>query len=190
MVKTFWALDAALASSRHFPAINWLTSYSLYLDDLEPWYAKNIGEEWVRNRREAMQLLQRESELKDIVQLVGIEALPEDEKVVLEIGRMLRDDYLRQSAYDENDAYTSMNKQKLMLASIMRFAQLANDAVKKDAKAEEITKMKVRDDISRMKEVKEKDFEKEAEKIAEETRKEFNAMFAELAKGFVKGESK
>ena len=102
-MKTFWSLDAALASSRHFPAINWLNSYSLYLDDMVSWYEKHIGEDWIANRKEAMRLLQREAELKDIVQLVGMEALPKEEKVILEIGRMLREDYLRQHAFDDVD---------------------------------------------------------------------------------------
>ena len=131
VVKAFWSLDAALASSRHFPAINWLNSYSLYSDALEYWYTEHVGEEFVKNRKEAMKLLQREAELKDIVQLVGEDALPDSERMLLEIGRMLREDYLRQSAFDEVDAYSSLKKQSTMLSTMLYFADAANDAVKK-----------------------------------------------------------
>ena len=178
VTKTFWALDAALAGSRHFPAINWLTSYSLYLDVLEPWYRKNIGEEFVENRKEAMRLLQRESELKDIVQLVGADALPDSERVVLEIGRMIREDYLRQSAFDEIDTYTSLKKQHLMLSTILHFAKSASDAVKAGVSAEAIAKMNVRKDISRMKELREGDAEKEIK----EANSAIDSEFARLKK--------
>ena len=115
VAKTFWLLDATLASSRHFPAINWLKSYSLYLEALEPWYTQNVGGKFVANRKEMMKILEREAELKDIVQLVGEDALPDVERVVLDVGRMMRENYLRQSALDEVDAYTSLSKQSLML---------------------------------------------------------------------------
>jgi V/A-type H+-transporting ATPase subunit A len=119
VVKTFWALDASLANQRHFPSINWLLSYSLYLDPLEDWYKKNVGEAFVAGRKEAMRLLQREAELKDIVQLVGEDALPDSERIILEIGKMLREDYLRQSAFDEIDAFTSLKKQDIMLSTML-----------------------------------------------------------------------
>ena len=113
VVKTFWALDAALANSKHFPSINWLSSYSLYLGALERGTTRTWVEDSSRTRKEAMKLLQREAELKDIVQLVGEDALPDTERVLLTIGRMLREDFLRQTAFDEVDAYTSMKKQGL-----------------------------------------------------------------------------
>ncbi|MEM3415833.1 MAG: V-type ATP synthase subunit A [Candidatus Micrarchaeaceae archaeon] len=178
VVKTFWALDAALAGSRHFPSINWLTSYSLYLDVLEQWYVKNVSEEFVSNRKEAMKLLQRESELKDIVQLVGADALPDSERVILEIGRMLREDYLRQNAYDDIDTYTSLKKQDMMLSAILHFARGAADAVAAGVSAEAISKMKVRGDIARMKTIK----ETEAEKAIANIKAATDAEFAELKK--------
>ncbi|MEM3554418.1 MAG: V-type ATP synthase subunit A [Candidatus Micrarchaeaceae archaeon] len=173
VVKTFWSLDAALAGSRHFPAINWLTSYSLYLDALEQWYAKNVGERFATERKEAMKILQRESELKDVVQLVGADALPDSERVILEIGRMLREDYLRQSAYDDIDTYTSLKKQHLMLSTILHFAKGAIDAVGAGVSADAVSKMMVRGDIARMKGIKEADAEKSIAKINEKIDEEF-----------------
>lgn len=179
VVKTFWALDASLANSRHFPSINWLTSYSLYLDDLEAWYIKTFGEEFVENRKEVMRILQKEAELKDIVQLVGAEALPDSERIVLEIGRMIREDFLRQSAFDEIDAYTSMKKQAFMISMMLYFRKRANDAVKSGVALDAILKVKVREDISRMKEVKEPDVEKTQQKITAEIDSQFNALVKE-----------
>ncbi|MDE1851946.1 MAG: V-type ATP synthase subunit A [Candidatus Micrarchaeota archaeon] len=179
VVKTFWSLDASLASSRHFPSINWLNSYSLYLGDLNEWLLKNVGEEFVENRKEAMRILQREAELKDIVQLVGAEALPDTERVLLEIGRMLREDYLRQSAYDEIDAFTSLKKQDLMLSTIMHFAKSAQNAAKSGIDAGRITKMKVKDEISRMKEFKEAEAEEGIKKIRGRISSEFESLSKE-----------
>ncbi len=179
VVKTFWALDASLANSRHFPSINWLTSYSLYLDDLEAWYIKTFGEEFVENRKEVMRILQKEAELKDIVQLVGAEALPDSERIVLEIGRMIREDFLRQSAFDEIDAYTSMKKQAFMISMMLYFRKRANDAVKSGVALDAILKVKVREDISRMKEVKEPDVEKTQQRITAEIDSQFNALVKE-----------
>ncbi len=176
VVKTFWSLDASLASSKHFPSINWLNSYSLYLDILEPWYIKNVGEEFVSDKKQAMQLLQRESELKDIVQLVGEDALPESERIVLIIGRMLREDYLRQNAYDEIDAYTTMKKQAGMLNAMLLFSKLASKAVSNGVKVEKIAAMKIRTDISRLKTVKEQDFGAALKKTTLGISAEFNAL--------------
>ncbi len=179
VVKTFWALDFNLASSRHFPSINWLTSYSLYLDDLEPWYLQNYGEEFVANRREAMKILQKEAELKDIVQLVGAEALPDEERLVLEIGRMIREDFLRQSAYDELDAYTSLKKQAFMIAIMLYFRKRAHDAVVGGVGADRISKLKVREQISRMKEIKEGEIEQAQKRIKSEIDSEFDSLIDE-----------
>jgi len=176
VVKTFWALDASLANSRHFPAINWLNSYSLYLDALAPWYNKNIGEDWLANRNKAMQILQKEAELKDIVQLVGEEALPNEERILLEIGKMLREDYLRQSAYDPVDTFTSLKKQHIMLSTMLHFADKATSAVKQGVATEALAKTKARIEISRMKEIKEEDIEQEARRINEEIENEINAL--------------
>ena len=179
VAKTFWSLDAALASARHFPSINWLNSYSLYNDALEYWYSENIGEQFVKSKKEAMRLLQREAELKDIVQLVGEDALPDTERVLLEMGRMIREDYLRQSAFDETDAYTSLKKQNLMLTTMLHFADSASDAVKKGASVSSIAKMKVKGEISRMKSIEDKSIEDASKKIMKEMDSEFIALVKE-----------
>lgn len=173
VVKTFWALDAALANSRHFPAINWLNSYSLYKAELADWYVKNVGKEFSEYREEAMRVLQREAELKDIVQLVGEDALPDSEKILLEIGRMIREDFLRQSAFDEIDTYTSLNKQNEMVGMILHYMQKAREALERGVPAEKIVASKARSYISRMKEIKEPDLAKEIKKVREEIDSEF-----------------
>ncbi len=176
VVKTFWSLSASLAGSRHFPSIDWLQSYSLYLDNLAKWYTANVGEEWSKARDEAMAILQREAELKDIVQLVGADALPDAERVTLEIGRMIREDFLRQSAYDEIDTYASLNKQKLMLSTILHFRSRASSVLQMEVNADTVVKAKVRARIARMKEIKEQDMEKETKSIMNEIDSEFNEM--------------
>ncbi|MEM3482895.1 MAG: V-type ATP synthase subunit A, partial [Candidatus Micrarchaeaceae archaeon] len=182
ITKAFWSLDAALASSRHFPAINWLNSYSLYLDALEPWYKAKLGDEWLRNRQEALALLQKEAELRDIVQLVGEEALPNQQRILLEIGKMLREDYLRQSAFDEIDAYSSMTKQNAMLSSILNFARMAVGAAEKGVSTSKIISTKSRHDISRIKEIYEKDIGRETARINKQIEEEFAALLAEHEK--------
>ena len=179
VVKTFWSLDASLAYARHFPSINWLSSYSLYLPDLEPWYVKNYGEQFVLNRNEVMKILQKESELKDIVQLVGAEALPDEERLVLEVGRMIREDFLRQSAFDEIDAYTSMKKQTFMISTILHFKKKGEEAIKAGVSVDKMSKLKVRESISRMKETKETEVEKSESRLKSEIDSEFNALLKE-----------
>ncbi len=181
VVKTFWSLDAALANSRHFPSINWLSSYSLYIDSLESWYEKNLGKEFLEMRKEIMQTLQKEAELKDIVQLVGAEALPDHERLVLEIGKIIRENFLRQSAFDEVDAYTSLKKQQFMIKTMLLFSRKAEASLKDGVPLDSVIKMKVIDQIARMKEVKEQDVEKAEKRIAEEMDKEFE----EVAKAYV-----
>ena len=119
VTRVFWALDASLANRRHFPSINWLNSYSLYLDDLAKWYDTNIDKEWNEMRSSAMAILQKEAEINEVVQLVGYDALPEKEKEVLDIAKVIREDYLQQSAFDEVDTYSSTKKQHLMLKSLL-----------------------------------------------------------------------
>ncbi|MGC8479610.1 MAG: V-type ATP synthase subunit A [Candidatus Micrarchaeia archaeon] len=176
VVKTFWSLDASLARSKHFPSINWLNSYSLYLDILEPWYIKNINEEFVFDKKEVMKLLQREAELKDIVQLVGEDALPETERIILLLGRIIREDYLRQNAYDDIDAYTSMKKQAGMLSAIMLFSTLARKAVKEGVSISKISSLQCKSDISRMKTVKEENLEAHIKTLKSKITSEFNAL--------------
>jgi V/A-type H+-transporting ATPase subunit A len=117
----FWALDARLAYSRHFPAINWLTSYTLYLDALQEWYTQNVGADFLQMRRELLEILQKEDELKKIVQLVGRESLSEPDKLLLDIARTIRDDFLRQNAFHEVDAFCPLKKQYYMMKAILVF---------------------------------------------------------------------
>lgn len=179
VVKTFWALDASLANSRHFPSINWLSSYSLYIPQLSKWYQTNMGENFAKLRDDAMQILQREAELKDIVQLVGADALPDTERLTLEIGRMVREDFLRQNAFDEIDASTSLKKQEMMLDVILHFRDMAARALDAQVTIDKIVAAKVRARIARMKELKEDAAKKEIDSIRSDTDKEF----AELTKG-------
>lgn len=177
ITKTFWALDAALASSRHFPSINWLSSYSLYEGNLKNWYIKNIGREFIENRDEAMRILQREAELKNIVQLVGADALPDPERIILEIGRMIRENFLFQSAYDDIDTFSSLSKQHMMLDLILHFNMLAESAVK-EVSAEKIVQLEAKKEISKMREIREKDFAA----FAENAKKSIENGFSDLLK--------
>jgi V/A-type H+/Na+-transporting ATPase subunit A len=151
VTRVFWALDASLASRRHFPSINWLQSYSLYIADLEPWYNANLSREFVPLRQKALGLLQKESELQEVVQLVGMDALPEREKAVLDAARMLREDYFQQSAYDEVDTYTSIQKQFWMLRTLLAFADREQEAVARGATVLQMLKLPIRTKLSRMK---------------------------------------
>ena len=151
VTRVFWALDASLAARRHFPSINWLQSYSLYIRDLEAWYARNLSKEFVPLRQKALQLLQQEAELQEIVQLVGVDALPEREKAVLDVARMLREDYLQQSAYDDVDTYSSIQKQYRMLQTLLAFAEKEQDAIAKGATVAQLQRLPVRTKLSRMK---------------------------------------
>ncbi|MCI4352001.1 MAG: V-type ATP synthase subunit A [Thermoplasmata archaeon] len=157
VVRVFWALDAGLANRRHFPSINWLQSYSLYAGELEPWYRTHIAPDWGALRQRAIQTLQQEAELQELVQLVGVDALPEREKVTLDIARMIREDFLQQSAYDDIDTYTSIKKQYRMLRTILRFGDQEQEAVLKGATLAQIAKLPVRGRVSRMKWTKEAD---------------------------------
>ncbi|MFC1801293.1 V-type ATP synthase subunit A [Nanoarchaeota archaeon] len=174
--KTFWALDKNLASRRHFPAINWLDSYSLYLESITDWYKKNAGEEWRELRDKAMELLQKEEELQEIVQLVGPDALPMSERIVLEVTKIFREDFLQQNAYHEVDAFCSTRKQFLMLKIILHFYDLAAEAINKKVSIDEINKLDVKNDIARMKEHPDKTFEKHAEGIIEKINKSFKKL--------------
>lgn len=155
VTKVFLALDASLAHRRHFPALHWLKSYSLYKERLDEWYSKNIAEDWAFLRDEAMALLQKEAELEEVVQLVGPDALPEKEQAILLVTKMLREDYLQQNAYHEVDMYCSLKKQYAMLKNIMHFYKRAMEAIEKGMQAKAIAGMKVVEKIARMKEIPE-----------------------------------
>ncbi len=180
VTRVFWALDASLASRRHFPSINWLTSYSLYADDMGEWYKNNVANDWVALRKEALEILQRESELQEIVQLVGYDALPEPEKGVLDTARSIREDYLQQSAYDEVDTYTSIKKQHLLLSTILEFGRRESDAIKKGATSSKIGALESRKMISRIKWTKEDQVVKLVDDTITTMQKEFNTLMIEV----------
>ncbi len=181
VTRVFWALDASLANRRHFPSINWLTSYSLYMNDLSDWYSEKVSREWVGMRNEAMALLQQEAELQEIVQLVGSDALPEREKGVLDVARMVREDYLQQSAYDDVDTYTSIQKQYLMLRNILKFGELEKEAIDRGVSLARIIQLPVREKLARMKTTSEKD----GLEVFENIHKEMLTVFSELKGGEV-----
>ncbi len=174
--KTFWALDKSLASRRHFPAINWLDSYSLYMESVTAWFNKNSGENWRQIRDEAMRLLQKEEQLQEIVQLVGPDALPETERVILIVTKMLREDYLQQNAYHEVDSFCPVEKQYLMLKLILQFYEMAKQSLERKVDVSDIDKMKIKDLIARMKEHDNKTFEKHYDELLKKMEQEFAKM--------------
>jgi V/A-type H+/Na+-transporting ATPase subunit A len=165
VARVFWALDASLASRRHFPSINWLQSYSLYINDLAPWFAANLSKDFVPLRQKALEVLQKESELQEIVQLVGVDALPEREKAILDVARMLREDYLQQSAYDDIDTYSSIQKQFRMLRAILNFGDREQEAIGKGATVAQLQKLPVRTKLSRMKWIPEAELQQQFDTI-------------------------
>ncbi len=162
VVKTFWALDAKLAHRRHFPSINWLTSYSLYEDILEPWYAKNVAPDWRKMVGEFKRILQEEEKLQEIVQLVGSDALPESEQLTLEIARMIRELFLQQSAYHEVDTFCDLKKSYKMMKTILHFSEKARYALKAGVLVRNLLETKAKNRIADAK------FEKDHEKILNE----------------------
>lgn len=157
IVKVFWGLDSDLAYKRHFPAINWLSSYSLYVDRLNKWFDKNVNKYWSTNRADAMKLLQEEAELQEIVQLVGVDALSYSDRLKLEIARTIREDYLHQNAFHDVDTYSSLNKQFLLLRLIMLFYNRSAEAIANGADFDKLVELPVRERIGRFKYVEEKD---------------------------------
>src|SRR5919107_1254703 len=180
VTRVFWALDANLASRRHFPAINWLTSYSLYADDMDEWYKKNISSDWIKRRKEALEILQREAELQEIVQLIGYDALPEPEKGILDTARSIREDYLQQSAYDEIDTYTSIKKQYMMLSTILDFGRRESGAIKKGILSSKIGALDVKKSISMIKWTREEEVEPHVQEIRENMTKQFDSLLVEV----------
>ncbi len=174
IVKVFWALDAKLAQRRHFPAINWLNSYSLYSKALEEWYSEKVSPEWVKLRKDAMELLQKEAELQEIVQLVGSDALPEDQQLTLEITRMIREYFLQQNAYHEVDTFCSMDKQYKLLKAITAWGDRAQNALESGAPIEDIMKLKSKDDLAKVK--FEKDFDSALSVIMKSMDEEFTRL--------------
>lgn len=160
VTKVYLALEAALAQRRHFPAFHWLRSYSLYTETLDTWYTQNVSSDFVALRNEAMVLLQKEAELQEVVQLVGPDALPEKEQLVLATARSLREDFLQQSAYHDIDTYASLRKQYLMLRNVLRFHARAESALDLGVQLKRVLEVPVRERIGRMKETPEAELAK------------------------------
>lgn len=167
IVKVFWGLDAALAYQRHFPAINWLTSYSLYLDSIGPWFNENVNEEWISIRQEMMTLLQEEAELNEIVQMVGMDALSPTDRLKMEASRSIREDFLHQNSFHDIDTYTSLEKQYLMMKLVIGYYNEGAKALENGADIKKLIDLSVREDIGRFKYTEEKDIDKEYKRISE-----------------------
>ncbi len=174
IVKVFWALDAKLSQRRHFPAINWLNSYSLYLEALQDYYDKEVSPEWNKLRAWAMEVLQKEAELQEIVQLVGSDALPESEQVTIEVARMIREIFLQQNAYDAVDTFCDMSKQYDMMKAIKLFAEFAYAAQLAGVSPAQIIGVKSKNDLPQIKFIK--DYKPELAKIEKQMDAEFNAL--------------
>ncbi len=175
VVKVFWSLEAHLAYSRHFPAISWLNSYSLYIDNIRDYVTKNIKEDYFDLQAEAMRILEKESELEEIVRLVGVDSLSGSDRVILLTARMLREDFLHQIAYHEADTYSSIEKQYKMMDTIIYFYEQASSCLKLNADIKDIENMKVREKIARMKYIKKENIE-DIDKIKEDIDKEFSSI--------------
>ena len=172
IVKVFWALDSDLADRRHFPAVNWLRSYSLYLDRVKEWWEKNVGKEWLNLRNEAMELLQKEEELKEIIRLVGPDALPPMDRVILEGARIIREDFLQQNAYHEIDTYCPHKKQYEMLRIMLKFYHLMKECIRKGVDFEKLKKLKSRAMIARMATIPNEEYEERFKEIEKEMEEE------------------
>jgi V/A-type H+-transporting ATPase subunit A len=176
IAKVFWSLDTDLASRRHFPAINWLTSYSLYTDSLDDWYRKEIGPEWTMMRKEAMNLLQRDDELREIVMLVGPDALSESQRVILEAARMIKEDFLMQQAYNPADTYCDKIKIDLMIKLILDYYKIMQKAVDANIPLQKVLDLPIKTEIDRMRLTAADNFPSFAEHIEEEMNKEFKSI--------------
>lgn len=175
VTKVFWGLDANLAYQRHFPAINWLNSYSLYTERLDPYWDEKFDDQWSGLRVEAMSLLEQESQLNEIVRLVGIDALSRDERMVMETAKSLREDFLHQNAFHEIDTYASMDKQFKMLKTIVAFHHAGLDALRKGAPMNKLFNLPVREQIARMRYLEEKDIG-QIDKLDDTIKEQINAI--------------
>lgn len=177
IVKVFWGLDSALAYKRHFPAINWLTSYSLYLDNMQDWFNNTVAEDWMSDRQRMMSLLTEEAALEEIVQMVGMDALSPSDRLKMEAARSIREDFLHQNSFHEIDTYTPLRKQYLMMKLVLAFYDQASEALAKGAPMKELLVMEVRERIGRYKYTTTNQIEEEYEKIMNELREEIKGTF-------------
>ena len=178
IVKVFWGLDSSLAYARHFPAINWLTSYSLYIDNLRAWYTEQFGESYIKNREKALRILQEESELQEIVRLVGQDALSADDRLTLETARMIREDFLQQNAFVDEDAYSSYLKQYRLLSMVLEYDALCRDALLKNADMNKLFGIPVRERIGRAKMADPNAFNEVYDDIEKQMKAEINDVIA------------
>jgi V/A-type H+-transporting ATPase subunit A len=181
IVKVFWGLDSALAYKRHFPAINWLTSYSLYVDSIGPWFTENVDSKWLELRQKLMSLLQEEAELEEIVKMVGMDALSAPDRLKMEAARSIREDYLHQNSFHEIDTYTSLKKQQMMMELVIGFYEQSAEALSEGADVEGLIKMPVREAIGRFKYTPEDSLDREFTRIN-------NQLSVEIANTFSKEE--
>ena len=179
IVKVFWGLDSDLAYKRHFPAINWLNSYSLYLDDMEKWFNAEVAADWMEGRQKMMTLLQEEAELEEIVKMVGMDALSPGDRLKMEAARSIREDFLHQNSFHETDTYTSLKKQYMMMKLVNAFYDRASAALSQGASLQKLISMPVREQIGRFKYVREDDLD-------EEYRRTDENLSAQTANAFVK----
>ena len=179
IVKVFWGLDAALAYKRHFPAINWLTSYSLYLDNVKSWFNEEVAEDWMTDRQKLMTLLQEEAELDEIVKMVGMDALSAADRLKMEAARSIREDFLHQNSFHDVDTYTPLRKQYLMMKLVIAFYELSSEALSNGADMNKLLVMPVRERIGRYKYVPTAEIESEYETV-------MNELYAQIAGTFGK----
>ena len=181
IVKVFWGLDSALAYKRHFPAINWLNSYSLYLDDMEKWFNEQVESDWMANRQKMMTLLQEEAELEEIVKMVGMDALSPGDRLKMEAARSIREDFLHQNSFHEIDTYTSLKKQYMMMKLVIAYYENAVEALKEGAGLNALISLPVREQIGRFKYVTEENLDVEYKKVKEQLHVEIaNALGKEM----------
>jgi V/A-type H+-transporting ATPase subunit A len=179
IVKVFWGLDATLAYRRHFPAINWLTSYSLYLDALKPWYDQNLGKDYYLNRGKALRILQEEATLNEIVQLVGKDSLSPEDQLTLETAKMIREDFLQQNAFVDIDSYSSYDRQAKLMHLILRYDELVRGVLGKCTDLQGLLCISAREKIGRAKSVPEEEYEQVYKEIEEWMEKEIEAVATE-----------
>ncbi|MBI4437037.1 MAG: V-type ATP synthase subunit A [Candidatus Omnitrophica bacterium] len=176
IIGALWALDSNLAYRRHFPSVNWNRSYTLYDGLLKKWYEDNISPEWTRNRKRMFELIQKDTQLQEIVQLVGPDALQDSERLILEFGRMIREDFLQQNAFSPVDGSCPLKKQHLMLSTLLQFYALGEAAIQRGAHIEEITELPMKEAVDRMKEIPLHEYETKITSIREEMEKQFRAL--------------
>ncbi|HIZ08179.1 MAG TPA: V-type ATP synthase subunit A [Candidatus Eubacterium avistercoris] len=165
IVKVFWGLDSALAYKRHFPAINWLNSYSLYLDNMGPWFEKEVAGDWMENRQKMMTLLQEEASLEEIVKMVGMDALSSGDRLKMEAARSIREDFLHQNSFHEVDTYTSLKKQLLMMRLVLAYYEKSEEALSQGANIADLVKLPVRERIGRYKYTLEENLDEEYKSV-------------------------